>query len=438
MTLLGRLFPPDPRERFHEEDLRRNVVDDLYRRSATSVWFLIPSLFLFRAILRPGYEASWSVKAAFGSILIVALVRWAVILHHGRHPALDPRTVRSRYLRFHVLTTLMGWCMAATVFLADPHLAFAQLAMVSVYLTGVHSVALGSMAASPATFAQYVNPPQLALLYCLLSRPRTSESNIMLALIAFYVPVLSMMCYYAHAGVRRTMLLGFELGDLALKDSLTGLRNRRFLTEFMGHEAEQLRRSWRDHEEPLQRPPQSIGLLLLDLDFFKLVNDEHGHAAGDDVLRQFAVVLQDAVRRPDLVVRWGGEEFVVIARDLSRSAVWDVADRIRRKVEEHAFPLSSGGVLRKTCSIGFALFPFSTHSPNVVSWEQALTLADHALYHAKETGRNRVVGIAAGSVAVDKSETLMRAVKDDFAGAVNRGLVSLATEMPRLPLEQER
>jgi diguanylate cyclase (GGDEF)-like protein len=262
--------------------------------------------------------------------------------------------------------------------------------------------------------------------------------NVMLALLAFYVPCLTMMCFYAHANARRTMLLSLELRDLALKDTLTGLRNRRFLAEFMEHEAEQLRRTWRDHSEDRQRPPQSIGLLLIDLDLFKRVNDEHGHQAGDDVLRQFASVLQEAVRRPDLVVRWGGEEFVVIARDLARPAVWDVADRIRRRVAEQAFQLASGGVLHKTCSIGYSLFPFSTRTPELLTWEQSLALADQALYQAKDTGRNRVVGVSAGEVAVDTSDRLLRAVKDDFAAAVSRGLLALTTEAPSLAVGQER
>jgi diguanylate cyclase (GGDEF)-like protein len=437
MSLLKRLFARDPRERFHEDDLRRFVVDDLYRRSAISVLFFIPSLGILWMIVRHAYEASWAVRTSFWALIAVALVRWALVLHHLRKPVTEPLAVRSRYWQFNILTTVMGWGIAATILCSDPYIDVVQIALIGMFITGVHSVALGSLGASPATYAQYINPTILAMLWCLLSRERTREVEIMLALLAFYVPCLSMMCYFAHANARRTMLLGLELRDLALQDSLTGLRNRRFLAEFMGHEAEQLRRTWRDHEEDRQRPSQSIGLLLLDLDLFKQVNDAHGHGAGDEVLRQFATVLQDAVRRPDLVVRWGGEEFVVIARDLTRSAVWDVADRIRRRVEEHAFRLPSGETIHKTCSIGYGLFPFSTHTPEILTWEQVLALADHALYEAKRTGRNRVVGVAAGAVAVDKGETLVRAAKDDFGEAVRRGWIALTSDSA-VTLGQER
>src|SRR5262249_43965162 len=157
----------------HEADLRRSVVDDLYRRSATAVWFLAPSLFLFRAIVREGYDASPAVRAAFWTTLALVFVRWGVVLHHRRRPPVDAAAVRSLYLRFHVLTTLMGWGIAVTLVLADPYLRASQFALVCMFLTGVHAAALGSMGASPATYAQYTNPSLLALLFCLLRRPRT-------------------------------------------------------------------------------------------------------------------------------------------------------------------------------------------------------------------------------------------------------------------------
>jgi diguanylate cyclase (GGDEF)-like protein len=420
-----RLLPADPKDRFHEDELRRTLVDDLYRRSAATVWALVPCLFLFRGIIRNAYDVSAPLRFTFWLTLALVVTRWLVVLDDRRRSPEQARPERLRYSLFHWLTVSMGAGIAACVLLAGPHLTFSQLCLVAVFLCGVDSVALGSMAASPITYVQYVNPGLLAIGWALLMRTRGGQENILLALLAFYIPVLSLMCYYAHAGVRRTILLGLELRDLALQDALTGLRNRRFLTEFMSHEAPQVVRSWNELENETARPSQSIGLLLLDLDAFKAVNDEHGHGAGDEVLRQFAVVLQDALRKPDLVVRWGGEEFVVVARDLARDAVWDLADRIRRQIEAHPFRLPSGDLIHKTCSIGFSLFPFSGKSPDLVGWEQALALADQALYQAKETGRNRVIGIAAGDAAVDKADTLVRAVNDDFGAAAARGLIRL-------------
>ena len=415
---------------FHQEELRRTLVADLYRRSAATVWFLIPTLFLFRAIVRSAYDTQPSVRAAFWTTIAIVIVRLGVVLHGLRDASDEPRAVRRRYLRFHWMTVLMGAGIAATMLLAGPHVSFSQIALSTVFLTGVHSIALGSMAASPSTYVQYINPALLAILWTLLARPRGPQENILLALIFFYVPCLSIICYYAHGGLRRTILLGLELRDLALKDVLTGLRNRRFLTEFMGPEVEQIRRSWR---EPGGGGTRSVGLLLIDLDLFKSVNDEHGHGAGDEVLRQLAGVVQETVRRPDLVVRWGGEEFVVVARDLARDAVGDLAVRIRQRVEAHSFRLPSGDTLRLTCSIGFCLFPFSDRKTDLVGWEQALTLADHGLYEAKQTGRNRVVGVVSGEAEVDRGETLLRTVKDDVGGAVERQLIRLVPERGRAP-----
>lgn len=171
-------------------------------------------------------------------------------------------------------------------------------------------------------------------------------------------------------------------------------------------------------------------MLILDLDYFKAVNDQHGHDGGDEVLRQFAQVVQEAVRKPDLVVRWGGEEFVVAARELSRDGVWVLAERIRSRIAAHPFRLASGTVVHVTCSIGFGLFPFSPSQPDLLGWEQVLGLADLALYQAKDLGRNRVVGLVAGENAAEGGEALLRAVKEDFAGAVAADLIRLAQEAP--------
>lgn len=434
---LPRLLTRNPKELPHLEELERTLVDDLYKRSSATVWFLVPTLFLFREILRNAYDADPWVRWAFWFTLGAILVRYALVLQHRRGPAPDATLIHARYVRFLAMTTLMGLGLCALIVGASPRITFPQLALAAVFVTGVHSVALGSMAASPRTYAQYVAPSLMALVFSLLSRPRSTLENLLLLMTVLYGPVLILMNLYAHRGLRKTIVLGLELRDLALKDALTGLPNRRFLTEFLEHEADQVLRGWRASTAAERRspaPPQSLGLLVVDLDFFKAVNDRYGHGGGDEMLRQLARVFEDTVRKPDLVVRWGGEEFVVVVRGVARDALGELVERVRRRVAEHPFRLSSGETVRLTCSIGFGLFPLSEDEPELLGWEQVLALADHALYRAKQSGRNRAVGYIRGDGPVAKGEALVQAVKDDLDGAIAAGVIRLCGPPPAAAL----
>jgi diguanylate cyclase (GGDEF)-like protein len=159
-----------------------------------------------------------------------------------------------------------------------------------------------------------------------------------------------------------------------LTDAMTGLHNRRFLEEF----AETLVSS-------SQRRKSQLAILMLDLDYFKMVNDTYGHDAGDSVLKALAKTLQSSVRSSDLVIRYGGEEFLIIMQDAKAADADRVAEKIRSAVEAMKIQLT-GAVLQKTISIGIADFPGDSET----FW-QAVKYADVALYNAKESGRNRVV-----------------------------------------------
>ena len=152
------------------------------------------------------------------------------------------------------------------------------------------------------------------------------------------------------------------------------------------------------------------------------------------MLRAVSRLLTSLARQGDSVARWGGEEFVVVARDLSRDATGELAERIRKRLERHAFHLPSGETLLRTCSVGFSLLPFSVEAPLMLSWEHALSLADHALYRAKAAGRNCVVGVTSGEVAAANAEALMGALKD-FDEALSLGLIRLSYSRPALSAE---
>lgn len=164
------------------------------------------------------------------------------------------------------------------------------------------------------------------------------------------------------------------LRESNLRDPMTGLNNRRFLEEYI----ETLTANAR-------RQKIHLGILMLDLDYFKMVNDTHGHDAGDAVLRALAKVLRQSVRASDMVIRYGGEEFLIILQDTQPEHTMRIAENIRISVEKLKVPVGSV-TLQKTISIGVADFPGDAET----FW-QVVKFADIALYRAKEDGRNRVI-----------------------------------------------
>ena len=173
-----------------------------------------------------------------------------------------------------------------------------------------------------------------------------------------------------------------RLERLAVTDGLTGVFNHRRLQEQLQAE---LIRSER-HKRPM-------GVLMVDVDFFKKVNDAMGHPAGDELLRRLAEVLGQDLRATDMIARYGGEEFAVILPETTKSEAMQVAERMRQAVESRVNTADTAWPTKITVSIGVATFPEDGKSS-----EQVLTAADQAMYVAKRAGRNRVIG-ARGAVS---------------------------------------
>lgn len=165
-----------------------------------------------------------------------------------------------------------------------------------------------------------------------------------------------------------------ELASLARKDALTGLPNRLAANERLRLEFQQMKRT-----------TVPYALMMMDIDFFKKVNDTHGHAAGDEVLRQVARLLADTLRETDFVGRVGGEEFLVLLPRTDLALAVGIAEKIRATVESHPIP----PVGRVSLSIGLVMA-----SPHHGDEEVAVKQADALLYRAKEGGRNRVASCA--------------------------------------------
>jgi len=199
-----------------------------------------------------------------------------------------------------------------------------------------------------------------------VSAEQTSFATMALPFIAIYLreagPVLEAKRLMEH------------LRESALRDAMTGLYNRRFLEEYVGTLV-----------AGSQRRKAPFSVLMLDLDYFKQVNDTHGHEAGDKVIKTLADLLQRNVRSSDMAVRYGGEEFLMVLLDTKADAAMQVAEKIRGEVEATKVPLAST-MLQKTISIGVAEYPNDSDT----FW-QVVKFADVALYQAKSGGRNRVV-----------------------------------------------
>jgi two-component system cell cycle response regulator len=168
--------------------------------------------------------------------------------------------------------------------------------------------------------------------------------------------------------------------EMAITDPLTGLFNRRYMETHLASLVEQA-----------ANRGKPISVFILDIDFFKLVNDGHGHDAGDDVLREFALRIRKSIRNIDLACRYGGEEFVIVMPETDMAVAMVVAERLRRRIANEPFAIQNGSKnLDVTISIG--LSDLCEPGDNAAA---ILKRADQALYRAKRDGRNRVVQAAA-------------------------------------------
>ncbi len=218
------------------------------------------------------------------------------------------------------------------------------------------------------------------------------------------------------------------LEESSLSDPLTGLRNRRFLTQ---HIEADVALAVRRHEQavaPADDPEDGdLIFFLLDLDHFKALNDRLGHAAGDAVLQQMRARLTAVFREADYLVRWGGEEFLIVARDTSRRFAAELAERARLQVSGAPFDLGEGRQVDVTCSVGFAAFPLSPAHPRALDWAATVALADEALYAVKRAGRNGWEGVIG---AQDPGGALRRDTGESMADWLASGDLAVVRSSP--------
>lgn len=165
-----------------------------------------------------------------------------------------------------------------------------------------------------------------------------------------------------------------KLKEMAMKDGLTGLYNKTILLELLEKEISRQ-----------QRIKGDISFVMLDIDYFKTVNDTYGHISGDIILKELAKILMDSVRKGDIVGRYGGEEFSIVLPGTDKQDAFHLCERIRKKIEDYNFDIGN-----KTIKITVSMGIFSHDFSNIMAEKEIIKKADDKLYEAKHNGRNRV------------------------------------------------
>jgi len=186
-----------------------------------------------------------------------------------------------------------------------------------------------------------------------------------------------------------------ELEEISLTDPLTKTRNRRYFYETIPTDSAQALRSHlkTSNSSDTSQAGQEVIFLLVDIDRFKRVNDDLGHAAGDRLLQEVAKRIASVMRRSDDLVRWGGEEFLLVCRTTDRENASMLCSRVLEAIREVPFDVGNGVEIHKTCSIGWAPYPWLLEDVTALSIDNVIELADKALYLAKREGRNRSYGL---------------------------------------------
>ena len=220
-----------------------------------------------------------------------------------------------------------------------------------------------------------------------------------------------------------------QLEEISFTDVLTGVWNRRYLEEILTAEAGQVLRNYQRAQGTTIRKMdhRDLVFIMIDVDFFKQVNDRHGHPAGDRLLQLVAQRLATVVRKSDVLVRWGGEEFLIMSRSTDPSGTPAFCSRVLEVMSSEPFDLGHGIIVRKTCSVGWAPYPWCPAAFEALCAEESIALADTAMYRAKALGRNQGVGILPSDAAIASHESIeLSALQGDHAHLVR----TIRTECP--------
>jgi diguanylate cyclase (GGDEF)-like protein len=223
---------------------------------------------------------------------------------------------------------------------------------------------------------------------------QVADFRVLVTLVTMFV--MALLLFIQHRRLNQELQrTNSVLQEASLTDPMTGLRNRRYFSATIESDVSQALRSHADGRDPHSR---DLVFYLIDADNFKQVNDQYGHDVGDKVLVEMAHRLSSSIRHSDVLVRWGGEEFLIVSRYTDRTEAELLAQRVLSAVADTPFSMvGSGETMYRTCSLGWAAFPWFLDNPRAISYEEVLTLADRGLHQAKLAGKNRAVGILPAS-----------------------------------------
>lgn len=219
-----------------------------------------------------------------------------------------------------------------------------------------------------------------------------------------------------------------QLFEASITDQLTGLHNRRYLSEHIEQRLEDILHEFSEcilSDSVSCTSGPRLMALMFDLDGFKPINDNYGHEAGDKVIKQVADILTQQCSNQDIVIRWGGDEYLIVARVDDLAHAQQLTEQIRLSIANHAFDIGLSGRFHLSSSLGFALYPFSHHAPHSISWDQVHLLADHALYKSKDAGRNTWTGIVETSIELPFSK--LNALVPNLDKAIEEGDIEIVS-----------
>jgi diguanylate cyclase (GGDEF)-like protein len=223
--------------------------------------------------------------------------------------------------------------------------------------------------------------------------------------------------------------------NASVTDQLTGLHNRRYLSNIIDHECAKVTREIHKLNEKVNdigNTGPRLFCLMFDLDGFKPINDTYGHDAGDQIICQIGSLLKTVCRKSDTVIRWGGDEFLIVGRVEEMLEVNLLAERLRSEIVGKGFDIGLKQKLHLSCSIGYSLYPFVPRFPDSFSWEQIQIIADRALYYSKDAGRNHWAGIIATSKQPPVS--LMNSLTNSLEQVIDQGYVKISETVAKQEL----
>ncbi|MGX5174763.1 GGDEF domain-containing protein [Aliikangiella sp. IMCC44653] len=235
--------------------------------------------------------------------------------------------------------------------------------------------------------------------------------------VALFVILVSFILLVASQ-LRQKKKLAQQYQRMSVRDSLTKLGNRRFLEQQIERELSYVHRARRTEKNA------ALGIYIFDIDHFKKINDSYGHQAGDEVLLELSRRVSQATRDTDLLVRWGGEEFVYIARLDNNERTYQLADRILKTINQEKFNISNYEPIQVTCTLGVVKYPF-IDTGNISLWTRLISLADSALYYGKTKSRNCWVVINNENVV--EKEQLEELLNEPLDVAIKKKTVTVKT-----------